>query len=408
MADQTMFKYTARNSATGKKVTGQIQAENQSAAGKILVSQGLSPLEIVTPEQTLFGGLFGKFGKKIKAKDKIIFSRQLSTLIGAGLPLLQSLRTVLEQTKGNGMREVIVQIIAAVEGGSSLSNALEKHPSVFDQVFRGLIAAGEASGTLDQSLERLAFQQEKDAEIMSKVRGAMVYPIIVVIVMVLVVGFMLIAVLPQVKVLYDGFPGARLPGLTLALLALSDFVQNFWWLVGGLVVGLAIGMKQWSRTVSGKNFFDKVKMKVPPFGPLFMKLYMARFSRTGATLFASGVPMIQMLEITARAVNNIYIEQSVKGAIEKIKGGKALSDSIENDPNFLYLVPNMLRIGEQSGQIEQMMSRTAEYYEKEVDNQIKTISTIIEPVMIVTLGAIAILIVGAVLIPIYGLAGKIN
>lgn len=408
MADQTMFKYTARNSATGKKVTGQIQAENQSAAGKILVSQGLSPLEIVTPEQTLFGGLFGKFGKKIKAKDKIIFSRQLSTLIGAGLPLLQSLRTVLEQTKGNGMREVIVQIIAAVEGGSSLSNALEKHPAVFDQVFRGLIAAGEASGTLDQSLERLAFQQEKDAEIMSKVRGAMVYPIIVVIVMVLVVGFMLIAVLPQVKVLYDGFPGARLPGLTLALLALSDFVQNFWWLVGGLVVGLAIGLKQWSRTVSGKNFFDKVKMKVPPFGPLFMKLYMARFSRTGATLFASGVPMIQMLEITARAVNNIYIEQSVKGAIEKIKGGKALSDAIENDPNFLYLVPNMLRIGEQSGQIEQMMSRTAEYYEKEVDNQIKTISTIIEPVMIVTLGAIAILIVGAVLIPIYGLAGKIN
>lgn len=406
MSSLLNYSYTARNPATGKKVTGQIQAENKALAGKLILEQGLAPLDIKSDSESPISAYIAHLFGKIKTSDKVLFSRQLSTLIGAGLPLLQSLRTVLAQTQNTAMKEVINSIVSSVEGGSSFADALTKYPKVFDQVFRSLIAAGEASGTLDKSLDRLAKQQEKDAEIVAKVKGAMVYPTIVIIVMIAVVAFMLVAVLPQVKTLYDSFPNARLPSLTLAMLALSQVVQKFWWLAIILVSLVAVFTTRWGRTLAGKRLFDKLKMKVPPFGALFMKLYMARFARTGATLFSSGVPMIQVLEITAKAIDNVFIEESIDRAIEKVKGGKALSDAIEGDPNFLYLVPNMLKIGEQSGQIEQMLEKTADYYEKEVDDQIKTISTIIEPFMIVVLGIVAILIVGAVLVPIYGLAGK--
>lgn len=406
MSSLLNYNYTARNPATGKKVTGQIQAENKALAGKLILEQGLAPLDIKSDSESPIAAYLSHIFGKIKTNDKVLFSRQLSTLIGAGLPLLQSLRTVLAQTQNANMKEVINSIVSSVEGGSSFADALAKFPKVFDQVFRSLIAAGEASGTLDKSLDRLAKQQEKDAEIVAKVKGAMVYPMIVVVVMIAVVSFMLVAVLPQVKTLYDSFPNARLPSLTIGMLAISGIVQKFWWVAIILFVAGAVFTTRWGRTLTGKRLFDKLKMKVPPFGPLFMKLYMARFARTGATLFASGVPMIQVLEITARAVDNVFIEESISRAIEKVKGGKALSDAIEGDPNFLYLVPNMLKIGEQSGQIESMLEKTADFYEKEVDDQIKTISTIIEPFMIVTLGIVAILIVGAVLVPIYGLAGK--
>jgi type IV pilus assembly protein PilC len=269
-----------------------------------------------------------------------------------------------------------------------------------------MIAAGEASGTLDKALERLALQQEKDAEIISKVRGAMIYPIIVLVVMIGVVGFMITSVLPQVKVLYDGLPGAKLPAITQVLLSISNFVIHFWWLVILILGALIFGGSRYARTGPGKLIVDKLKMRMKPFGPLFHKMYMARFARTGTTLVASGVPLIQVLEITGTAVNNVHIEASVKRAIEKVKGGKALSDSLQGDPNFLELVPNMLRIGEQSGSMEQMLAKVADYYEKEVEDQIKSISTIIEPVLMVILGIVALIIVAAVLLPIYGLAGS--
>jgi type IV pilus assembly protein PilC len=228
-----------------------------------------------------------------------------------------------------------------------------------------LIAAGETSGTLDASLERLANQQEKDADIVSKVRGAMIYPAVVLLVMGAVVSFMLIKVLPQVKQLYAGLPGhAQLPLVTRILVALSDALIKWWYIALIVVVVAGVFIVRWSKTDSGKRVFDKFKMRAGPLGKLFMKMYMARFSRTGSTLVASGVPLIQMLEITADAVNNVYISGSIHGAIEKVKGGKSLGTALEGDPNFLDLVPNMLKIGEQSGSIEQMLAKTADYYEK--------------------------------------------
>ena len=398
------FEYTARDPSTGQKVSAQVQANSEAAATKLIQKEGLAPLE-VKPLST-GGNLFGKFKGGIRAKDKIIFSRQLSTLINAGLPLSQSLRNVQSQTQNKAFGLIINQIITDVEGGKAFSEALSAHPRVFNEVYISLIAAGEVSGTLDKSLERIANQQEKDAEILSKVRGAMAYPAIVILVMIAVVGFMIVKVLPQVEVIYQDIPGATLPFVTRVLLAISHFVIDFWWAILIFLVALGFILSRYARTGPGKEVIDRLKMTAWPVGPLFMKLYMARFARTGTTLVSSGVPLIQMLGIVAKAINNVHIERSMKAATEKVKGGKSLADSLEGDPNFLPLVPNMLRIGEESGSLEDMLAKTADYYEKEVDNQIKTISTIIEPLLMVILGIVAFIVVAAVLLPIYGLAGQ--
>lgn len=398
------FHYTARDPATGQYVKADVQAENEQAASRLIHKEGLVPIDIKLTERSVSG--FSKYFHRVRSKDKVLFSRQLATLINAGLPLVQSLRSVGQQTTSKPLKVVINQIISDVEAGSTLSNAMAKHPDVFNRVYISLISAGEASGTLDKALERLALQQEKDADLISKVRGALIYPIIVLLVMVAVVGFMIVKVLPQVKTLYDGLPGAHLPILTRILLGLSGFFIHFWWAVL-IALGLAVFFTtRWARTGPGREVIDKLKMRAWPIGQLFTKMYMARFARTGATLVASGVPLIQVLEITGDAVDNVHIQRSINKAVEKVKGGKALSDSLQNDPNFPELVPNMLRIGEQSGSLEQMMGKTADYYEKEVDDQIKSISSIVEPVLMVILGIVAFIIVAAVLMPIYGLAGQ--
>jgi type IV pilus assembly protein PilC len=398
------YKYTARDTASGEKISSTVEAESEQAAAKLIKGQGLSPIDIVLANTNK--GV-GKFRNHVKARDRILFARQLSTLINAGLPLVQSLRTVGKQTQSKPLKIILNKIISDVEAGSAFNVALAKHPETFNQIFISLIAAGETSGTLDAALERIATQQEKDAEILSKVRGAMVYPIVVVFVMMGVLGFMIVKVLPQVKQLYDGMGGNnQLPFITRVLLAISDFTIKFWWVV---LIVLAIGVfftSRWARTGPGKEVVDKFKMRAWPAGPLFMKLYMARFARTAQTLIASGVPLLQVMDITANSINNVHIERSIRNAAEKVKGGKALSESIANDPNFLQLVPDMLHIGEQSGAMEQMTAKVADYYEKEVDQQIKNISTIIEPVLMVVLGVVAFIIVAAVLLPIYGLAGK--
>jgi type IV pilus assembly protein PilC len=396
------YKYTAKDPATGKKIVGEVQADSEQAVVKSVKDQGYA---LLTVKAESADGMFGFAHKKVKSKDKVIFSRQLSTLIGAGLPLVQSLRSVTAQTKSKPLKLVLTEIITDIEAGKAFAAALGKHPQVFNQIFVNLVAAGEASGTLDKALERLANQQEKDAEILSKVRGAMIYPIIVLLVMTAVVTFMLVSVLPQVKSLYDGLPGTKLPFVTIALLFLSDVMVNYWWVIVIIIVGLVFATSRWARTGPGKRIIDGLKLKMWPIAALFTRMYMARFARTSTTLVASGVPLLQVLDITAKSVNNMHVEESLNKATEKVKGGKSLSSALTNDPNFLELVPQMIKIGEDSGQLEQMLEKTADYYEKEVDDQIKAVSTIIEPLLMVILGVVAITIVAAILMPIYGLVG---
>lgn len=395
------YHYEAKNASTGAMVKAEVQADNEQIAAKLIKEQGLVPLSIkLTRNQG------GGFRKKVNTKDKVMFSRQLATLINAGLPLMQSLRSVTQQTTSKPLKAVLNQVITDVEAGKSFSSSLEKHPRVFNRVFISLVAASEMSGTLDQGLERLADQQEKDSDVLSKVRGAMIYPVIVLLVMVAVVGFMVVKVLPQVQNIYSGLSGVSLPLVTRLMLGVSHFVINFWWIVLILLVVAVVGGSRVNRTAIGKSITDKIKMKAWPFGHLFMKMYMARFARTGTTLVASGVPLLQVLDITGDAVDNVHIRKSLLLAADKVKTGKSLADSISNDPNFLELVPNMIRIGEQSGSLEVMLDKVATYYEKEVDNEIKAVSTLIEPVLMIIMGVVALTIVAAVLLPIYGLVNQ--
>ena len=400
------YNFDARDPATGRHIKSTLQADSEQSAAKLIRAEGLVPIDITINK----GGTFSILGKlnRIKTKSRILFSRQLATLLNAGLPLIQSLRNVNDQTESKPLKVIIGQIINDVEAGSTLAKSMGKYPKVFNNVYISLVAAGEASGTLDKALERLADQQEKDADIVSKVRGAMIYPVIVLIVMMAVVVFMLVKVLPEVKTLYGETGGLALPLITQILLDVSSIIINWWWVIILVLVVIAVFTGRWARTIGGKSVIDAVKMHAWPIGPLFMKMYMARFCRTGTTLIASGVPLLQMLTITSQAVDNVHVENSINKAIEKVKTGSSLGKSLENDPNFLSLVPNMLQIGEQSGSMEQMLGKAAEYYDKELDNEIKAIQTIIETVMMIMMGLVAFAIVAAVLLPIYNLASNIN
>jgi type IV pilus assembly protein PilC len=317
------------------------------------------------------------------------------------------MHTVLEQTPNKRLQGVIEDIVASIEGGKSLTESFSKHPEVFDKVFLALISAGEASGTLDDSLRRVAAQQEKDAATMGKIKGALTYPIIVLVVIFAVMGFMLLTVVPQVEKLYDDL-NKPLPWLTQGMVSMADFMITYWWLV---IIILVVGiyfLRQYLRTASGIRAMDIFKLNVPLFGGMFRKLYMARLSRTGQTLLSTGVAMLDMLRITSDAVNNTVIADSVNRAAEKVKGGKALSESLKAEDYILPLVPQMIKIGEQSGKIDEMMGKAAQVYEDELDEEIKTISTAIEPVLMVVLAVVAGGMVGAILFPIYSLVNTIS
>ncbi len=399
------FDYQAKDNSTNKIVKATVQADSENAAAKLLIAQGFTPLDIKEVNED--GSFLGRLSGRITTKDKIVFTRQLATLIGAGLPLSQSMHTVLEQTTNKRLQSVIEDIVTSIEGGKTLTDSFAKHPEVFDKVFLALISAGEASGTLDDSLRRVAAQQEKDAATMSKIKGALTYPVIVLVVIFGVMGFMFFTVVPQVEKLYIDLKKS-LPFLTQAMVSTADFIISFWWLVI-IILGAAIYfLLQYFKTESGIKFVDTFKLNVPLFGRMFRKLYMARFARTGQTLLSTGVAMLDMLRITSEAVNNSVISASVDRAAEKVKGGKALSASLQSEEYILPLVPQMIKIGEQSGKIDEMMGKTAQVYEDELDEEIKTISTAIEPILMVVLAIVAGGMVGAILLPIYSLVNSIN
>ncbi|MEI6850426.1 MAG: type II secretion system F family protein [Candidatus Saccharibacteria bacterium] len=399
------FSYEARDQTTDKITKSTVQADSESAAAKLLTDQGLTPLNI--EEHIDYDNPIARLTGRITTKDRVVFTRQLATLIGAGLPLAQGLHTVVEQTQNKKLQSIIQDIIASVEGGKSLAESFSKHPEVFDSVFLALVGAGEMSGTLDESLMRIAAQQEKDAAIMSKIKGALTYPIIVLVVIFGVMAFMLFTIVPQVEKLYKDLK-QQLPFITQVMVDAANILTKFWWLVL-IICGIAgYFFVQYLKTDSGVKFKDTLKLNVPIFGQMFRKLYMARFSRTGQTLLSTGVSMIDMLNLTAKAVNNTVVEKSILRAIDKVKGGKALSDALKPEEYILSLVPQMIKIGEQSGRIDEMMGKTAQVYEDELDEQIRTISTAIEPVLMVFLAVVAGSMVAAILLPIYSLVNGIN
>ncbi len=397
------YNYKAKEKATGKTMKGVIQADTEQAAGRLLVEQGFIP-QSVTEEGK---GLFGDAKDRVTSKDRITFTRQMATLIGAGLPLATSLRTTAEQTQGKAMKTIIEAILGNVESGHTLYDSFAKYPDVFNGVYLALIRAGETSGTLDLALRRLADQEEKDAAMMSKIRGALVYPAIILVVIIAVLAFMMIMVVPQVKGLYEDM-GKPLPGLTEFLVGISEFFAQFWWLVI-IIVGMIISAIVYfvKKTPSGRKVADTFKIHVPLFGGLFRKLYVSRFARTAEMMLATGVPMLDSVNIAIGSTSNVVVEEEYSKALDIIKGGKPLSESLKDREYMLPLVPQMASIGEESGKIDEMLGKAAQVYESELDEQINNISTMIEPILMVIMAGLIGVVIGGTLLPIYSLVSSV-
>ena len=396
------FNYKAKEKKSGKLIKGTIQAENEQAAGHLLIEQGYVP-ESVTEEGAGLDGLINR----VTTKDRITFTRQLATLIGAGLPLAASLRTVAEQTQSKKMKTIVEEILSNVEAGKTLYESFAKYPDTFNGVYLALIKAGEASGTLDLALQRLANQEEKDAAMLSKIRGALVYPGIILVVIIAVLAFMMIMVVPQVQGLYSDM-NKELPDLTKILVAISNFFGQFWWLVALVVVGV-IGACWYAvkRTPAGRKAMDSFKLHVPIFGGLFRKLYVSRFARTAEMMLSTGVPMLDSIQIAIDATSNVVVEEEYSKSLDVIKGGKPLSEALRDRNYMLPLVYQMASIGEESGKIDEMLGKAASVYENELDEQINNISTMIEPILMVIMAGLIGVVIGGTLLPIYSLVNTV-
>ena len=395
------FVYKAKEQSTGKIIKGTIQAETERIAGKLLVDRGYVP-ETLKEE----GQGFGDKLNKVTAKDRINFTRQFATLVGAGLPIAQALRTVSEQTQSKAMKAVVEEILAEIEAGHALGDAFAKHPEVFSNVYLSLVRAGEVSGTLDDSLKRIAMQEEKDAKMMSSIKGAMVMPIITLVVIFVVFLYMMLEVVPQVEGLYDDL-GQDLPALTMAFVAIKDFILNFWWLAGLIIAGIVVGFMQYRKTEHGIRTMAKFKLNVPMFNGLFRMLYMARLARISQILLSTGVAVLDTLQIAGESTNNVIVMDEVKDAMDKVQAGKAMSEALKDHQYILPLIYQMAAIGEQSGKMDEMLGKAAQVFEDDLDAKVAAISSAIEPVMMILLAIMAGGLVGGILFPIYALVNTI-
>lgn len=394
------YNYKARDTKSGKIVRSTIQADSESAAARLLMVQNVVPIEIKVASGN--SKLLDKLNR-VTSKDLVIMTRQMSTMLNAGLPLAQVLATVAEQSQSWALKNIMSDVLSQVNGGGAFSDALAKYPDVFSQFYVAIVRAGETSGKLDTSLQRLADQLEHDADMLSKIKGAMVYPAIVLTVIIGVVIYMLVTLVPQVKHLYDDMH-KTLPIQTQILQAVAGFLMQYWYITL-LAVGIAIFFfGRWKRTTGGRKSIDALKLNAPMFKDLIRKLYMARFSRTMQTLVQAGVSILESLRISSDSVNNVLVHDDITAAMGPVKNGKSTSEALSGRDYILPFVPEMIKIGENSGSIDTMLGKVADYYDKEVDNTIKSISTLIEPVLMVIMAIMIGFIVAAVLLPIYQLS----
>jgi type IV pilus assembly protein PilC len=348
-----------------------------------------------------------KFGGGIRSKDIAIFTRQFSVMIDAGLPLVQCLDILGQQQENKSFQKVILQVRQDVEAGSSLAEAMRKHPQAFDDLYVNMVAAGEAGGILDTILQRLAAYIEKSVKLKSQVRSALVYPVAVITIAIIVVYIILWKVIPVFASLFEGL-GTQLPFLTQVIVNISRFIGNFWWLILLVVVGTIIAVRQYYQTDAGRYQIDKLLLKMPVIGGLLRKIAVARFCRTLATLLSSGVAILESLDITARTAGNAVLEEAILQVRKEVEEGKNLAEPLARTEQFPPMVCQMIGVGEQTGAMDTMLSKIADFYEDEVDSAIEGMMALLEPVMIAFLGVIIGVIVVAMYLPMFSLISQIG
>lgn len=395
------FIYQARTK-TGDLKKGLVTAANQSKAEQLLSDNGLIIISLKKQREDWMSKL-DIFSNRIGYKDLVLFSRQFSTLVGARVPILQSLRILESQVSNHGLINVTKSLVQSIEGGDSLSVALSKHPKVFGNIYISLVKSGEASGQVSESLSYLADQLEKDYDLRSRVKSAMTYPAFVLSALVVVGILMFKFVLPNlISVLKE--QNAQLPLVSQILIKFTDFFQVFWWVVLLGLAALVVGVRLYVQSVDGRYVWDSFKMRLPVMGPILEKIYLARFSRNFATLMAGGIPVIQALKIISEIINNVVYRDILLEAAQQVTNGKTISDSLAHHKEFPPLVTQMVRVGEQTAQLDSILLKLAIFYEKEVDAKVATLSSLLEPIIMLVLGLGVGVLVAGVLLPIYNLA----
>jgi len=396
------FHYIAKNK-DGERAEGLIEAESEVAASKILISNEIFPIKI---EAKTEGGL--KILNRISQKNKVFLIRQLSTFIKAGLPISGALKTLEEQNTDKKVKAMVGRIARSVDGGTPLSVAMSVFPQTFNQIDVTLVKSGETTGTLDKALVRMADNLENSYRIKRKVRSAMTYPAFLLLVVIIILIVISVYVMPQMQALYDGFD-AKLPLLTRFVMSVSKNFALLSPLILIVIIGVAFGMNRYIKTVRGRFFWDSLKLKVPVINTFLKSLYLSRFSRTLAGLVSSGVSMLESLEIVGKAVGNVIYADRLVDAAEKVKSGIPLSKPLQDSPDlFPPIVYQMVRVGEQTGDVDVMLDNLAVYFDEEVDNAVKNITTLVEPVMIVFIGGFIGFILIAIMMPIYGVISVIK
>ena len=393
------FAYDAIN-AQGLEISGVIHAPDVSAAREQLQTRGLLPQSLAERNAAGERGAGSAF-KKVKPKSLQVFARQFATMIGAGVSVVQALVTLEEQTDDKYLAEVIADVRSDVEGGVILSKALARHPKVFNRLFVAMVEAGESSGTLDTVLDRVAVQIEKETQIKRRVKGAMVYPAVVISFAFLVLTFMLLFIIPVFVNVFDDLNG-NLPRLTQFVMNVSYALRHYWFIIFPAIGGMIFAFFRLKRTERGRQVWDRFKLRIPMrVGDVVHKIALARFSRTLSTLVSSGVDIIKALEITGATSGNWVVEQSLADIRTRVHEGVPISQPLQEDPVFPPMVGQMVKIGEETGELDGMLGKVADFYEDEVDSSIQSLTSIIEPILMIGVGIMVGTIVIAMYLPMF-------
>lgn len=397
------FRYKAKD-RLGKTVTGLVEAVDERRAVTTLRERGLVTFSLSSIQVNIFYSIFSKFFRRITLSDVATFTRQLSSMITAGLTLDAALAVLRDQTP-LGLNVVIDDILKNIEGGSTLADAMAKHPNVFNRIYVALIRTGETAGVLDTVLVRLADNLEKQREFRSKVKGAMIYPIIIIIGMMVVATVMMIFVVPKLMSLYEEFQ-AELPLPTLILMKISQFFVSFWWLGLIILVGAIIVFNNFRKTPFGRKRIDGIILRLPIFGKLQSQIVLTEVTRTLGLLVGAGVSIIEALNITANASGNAVFEERLNSSSKQVEKGLSLAGVLSGYEEFPPIVPQMISIGEETGKMDDVLNKLSHYFEQESEQMVKGLTTAIEPLIMIVLGIGVGFLIIAIILPIYNLTSQ--
>src|SRR2546423_1579385 len=397
------YSYLAREAGTGREIRSNIDAASEQAAIAALLNRNL----LVVSIQEKIGKKGKTSGGKVALADLVVFTRQLATMIDAGLAMVQSLQALAEQTTNKVMRDVIRDVCTRVEGGDSFSQALLKHPKVFNKLFVSMVDAGEKGGLLAEVLARLATYLENPARLRKKVKSAMMYPTAVTLIAIGITIFLLVKVVPVFGEVYKGF-GQKLPGPTQFLINLSNTVRDYILYILPAVVGMVYGWLAYIKTKGGRDFWDRTRIKLPIFGVIAHKICLARFTRTLASLVRSGVPILEVLQIVANTVGNTVMEKAIRQGAADIERGESISTALGKHPVFPSMIIRMITAGEQTGKIEGMLERISDFLDEKIETTLSGLTSLIEPLLIVFLGLVVGGIAICMFLPIFKMSEIVN